>query len=127
MPAWAIPLSVWFLGERMNRRKMLGLALGMGGMALLLVQILHEAADPATASLVRAFRAAAGRTPLLCTPWLNRRGQLVRTVQDAKESWRDQGLDGVVAGPYIILRRADAQSAQPKYAELARRAFFGGL
>ncbi len=91
------------------------------------VQVLHEAADPATASLVRAFRAAAGRTPLLCTPWLNRRGQLVRTVQDAKESWRDQGLDGVVAGPYIILRRADAQSAQPKYAELARRAFFGGL
>ena len=38
MPAWAIPLSVWFLGERMNGRKMLGLALGMGGMALLLVR-----------------------------------------------------------------------------------------
>lgn len=38
MPAWAIPLSVWFLGERMNRRKVLGLALGMGGMALLLVR-----------------------------------------------------------------------------------------
>ena len=36
MPAWAIPLSVWLLGERMNRRKALGLALGMGGMALLL-------------------------------------------------------------------------------------------
>lgn len=38
MPAWAIPLSVWFLGERMNVRKLVGLALGMGGMALLLVQ-----------------------------------------------------------------------------------------
>lgn len=38
MPAWAIPLSVWFLGERMNRRKLLGLALGMGGIALLLVR-----------------------------------------------------------------------------------------
>ncbi len=38
MPAWAIPLSVWFLGERMNARKLLGLALGMGGMALLLAQ-----------------------------------------------------------------------------------------
>ncbi len=38
MPAWAIPLSVWFLGERMNSRKALGLALGMGGMALLLVR-----------------------------------------------------------------------------------------
>lgn len=38
MPAWAIPLSVWFLGERMNGRKLAGLALGMGGMALLLAQ-----------------------------------------------------------------------------------------
>ncbi len=36
MPAWAIPLSVWLLGERMNGRKIAGLALGMGGMALLL-------------------------------------------------------------------------------------------
>jgi drug/metabolite transporter (DMT)-like permease len=36
MPAWAIPLSVWLLGERMTARKTLGLALGMGGMALLL-------------------------------------------------------------------------------------------
>lgn len=36
MPAWAIPLSVWLLGERMNGRKAIGLALGMGGMALLL-------------------------------------------------------------------------------------------
>jgi len=36
MPAWAIPLSVWLLGERMNGRKILGLALGMGGIALLL-------------------------------------------------------------------------------------------
>lgn len=38
MPAWAIPLSVWFLGERMNAKKLCGLALGMGGMALLLAQ-----------------------------------------------------------------------------------------
>ena len=36
MPAWAIPLSVWFLNERMTGRKLLGLALGMAGMALLL-------------------------------------------------------------------------------------------
>ncbi|MDA1118232.1 MAG: DMT family transporter [Proteobacteria bacterium] len=38
MPAWAIPLSVWFLNERMTVRKLLGLGLGMAGMALLLVQ-----------------------------------------------------------------------------------------
>jgi drug/metabolite transporter (DMT)-like permease len=35
MPAMAIPLSVWFLGERLTPRKLLGLALGMAGMALL--------------------------------------------------------------------------------------------
>ena len=35
MPAWAIPLSVLLLGERMTLRKLLGLALGMAGMALL--------------------------------------------------------------------------------------------
>ncbi|MBX3458468.1 MAG: hypothetical protein KF696_00730 [Planctomycetes bacterium] len=91
------------------------------------VQVFHESADPATASLLKSFRKAAGRTPLLCTPWLNRRGQLTRTVQDARDGWRDQGLDGVIAGPYIVLRRADPQSTQPKYAELARRPFYGGL
>jgi drug/metabolite transporter (DMT)-like permease len=36
MPAWSIPLSVLLLGERPTGRKLLGLALGMGGMALLL-------------------------------------------------------------------------------------------
>ena len=36
MPAWAIPLSVWLLGERMNGRRLTGLALGMVGMALLI-------------------------------------------------------------------------------------------
>jgi drug/metabolite transporter (DMT)-like permease len=38
MPAIAIPLSVWFLDERMNARKLLGLALGMAGMVLLLAE-----------------------------------------------------------------------------------------
>ena len=70
---------------------------------------------------------AAGRTPLLCTPWLNRRGQLVRTVQDARESWRSQGLDGVIAGSFIVMRRADPNASKPKHAELARRPFYGGL
>jgi drug/metabolite transporter (DMT)-like permease len=36
MPAWAIPLSVWVLGERFTARKALGLALGMAGLALVL-------------------------------------------------------------------------------------------
>lgn len=36
MPAWSIPLSVLVLGERMTARRFLGLALGMGAMALLL-------------------------------------------------------------------------------------------
>ncbi|HET7198110.1 MAG TPA: DMT family transporter [Burkholderiales bacterium] len=36
MPAIAIPLSVWLLGERLAAGKLVGLALGMGGMALLM-------------------------------------------------------------------------------------------
>lgn len=36
MPAWAIPLSAWLLGERMNGRRLTGLVLGMAGMALLI-------------------------------------------------------------------------------------------
>jgi drug/metabolite transporter (DMT)-like permease len=36
MPIWAIPLSVWVLGERITRRRLLGLALGMAALVLLL-------------------------------------------------------------------------------------------
>jgi drug/metabolite transporter (DMT)-like permease len=36
MPVWAIPLSVWLLGERVTRRKLGGLALGLIALALLL-------------------------------------------------------------------------------------------
>ena len=36
MPAWSIPLSVLVLGERMTGAKLLGLALGVGGMMILL-------------------------------------------------------------------------------------------
>jgi len=36
MPALAIPLSVWLLGERMTGRKVAGFVLGMGGIALLI-------------------------------------------------------------------------------------------
>jgi drug/metabolite transporter (DMT)-like permease len=36
MPALAIPLSVWLLGERLTAGKALGLVLGMAGMALLI-------------------------------------------------------------------------------------------
>jgi drug/metabolite transporter (DMT)-like permease len=36
MPVWAVPLSVLVLGERISRRKLVGLALGMGGLLLLL-------------------------------------------------------------------------------------------
>jgi drug/metabolite transporter (DMT)-like permease len=42
MPAWAIPLSVLLLGERLTARKLLGLALGMAGMALLLWEEFHR-------------------------------------------------------------------------------------
>lgn len=36
MPLWSVPLSIWLLGERVRARKVLGLALGMGGLVLLL-------------------------------------------------------------------------------------------
>lgn len=36
MPVWAVPLSIWLLGERMTGRKFAGLALGFAALALLL-------------------------------------------------------------------------------------------
>src|SRR5258706_10658837 len=42
MPAWAIPLSVILLGERLTARKLLGLALGMAGMVLLVWDEFHR-------------------------------------------------------------------------------------
>ena len=38
MPVWAVPLSVWLLGERITGRKLAGLVLGLGGLALLLLE-----------------------------------------------------------------------------------------
>ncbi|MDC1141644.1 carbamoyltransferase N-terminal domain-containing protein [Planctomycetota bacterium] len=91
------------------------------------VFVTNASADPATASLVQEYRKVAGRSPLLCAPWINSRGLLVRDIKDVKESWRHQGLDGVIVGPYILLRKADPDAAQPKHKVLARRPFFGGL
>src|SRR6185503_19357066 len=42
MPAWAIPLSVLLLGERLTAQKLLGLALGMAGMLLLVWDEFHR-------------------------------------------------------------------------------------
>jgi len=41
MPVWAVPLSVWLLGERITGAKLAGLALGLGGLALLLAESLN--------------------------------------------------------------------------------------
>ena len=38
MPVWAVPLSVWLLGERISGAKLVGLALGLAGLALLLAE-----------------------------------------------------------------------------------------
>ena len=52
MPVLAIPLSVWLLGERMSGRKLAGIALGIGGLALLLAdQIASLQAAPIGALL----------------------------------------------------------------------------
>ncbi|MCK4939984.1 MAG: DMT family transporter [Rhodospirillaceae bacterium] len=34
-PIWILPLAVWFLGERLNKQKLLGVAIGIGGVAVL--------------------------------------------------------------------------------------------
>jgi drug/metabolite transporter (DMT)-like permease len=52
MPAWAIPLSVWFLGERMTARKLLGLAMGMAAMTLLLAKEFTSLAGAPLGSLL---------------------------------------------------------------------------
>lgn len=69
------------------------------------VQILDEDADPVTTALVKAFRKIAGDAPLLAAPWQAEKGRLVRDADDVRERWRSQGLDGVVAGSYLVLRR----------------------
>ena len=47
MPAWAVPLSVWLLRERITPAKATGLALAMAGLALLLVDsFAHLGAAP---------------------------------------------------------------------------------
>ena len=53
MPALAIPLSVWLLGERLSAGKIAGLALGMAGMALLVGEgFVGIGASPLGSSLV---------------------------------------------------------------------------
>lgn len=52
MPAWAIPLSVWLLGERLTGRKVLGLGLGMAGLALLLAESAAEFGSAPLGSLL---------------------------------------------------------------------------
>jgi len=52
MPAWAIPLSVWLLGERLTPSKALGLALAMGGLALLLGDSLAHLGEAPLGSLL---------------------------------------------------------------------------
>jgi drug/metabolite transporter (DMT)-like permease len=55
MPVLAIPLSVWLLGERMNGRKLTGIALGIGGLGLLLgEQVANMQAAPVGALLTLA-------------------------------------------------------------------------
>jgi drug/metabolite transporter (DMT)-like permease len=51
MPVWAVPLSMWVLGERLTRRKLLGLVLGMAGLALLVGNVF---ASPGTLLLLGA-------------------------------------------------------------------------
>jgi drug/metabolite transporter (DMT)-like permease len=52
MPAWAIPLSMWIVGERLTGGKLAGLALGMAGLALLLGEALATLGSAPLGSLL---------------------------------------------------------------------------
>jgi drug/metabolite transporter (DMT)-like permease len=52
MPAWAIPLSIVFLGEKFTGRKLAGLALGMAALVLLLGDGLHTLGSAPLGSLL---------------------------------------------------------------------------
>jgi len=52
MPAWAIPLSIWLVGERLTGAKLAGLALGMAGLALLLGEALATLGSAPLGSLL---------------------------------------------------------------------------
>ncbi|MFT4173322.1 MAG: EamA family transporter [Rhodocyclaceae bacterium] len=45
MPLWCVPLSVWLLGEALDLRRLIALALGLGGVAVLLAQSLGSLAQ----------------------------------------------------------------------------------
>ena len=52
MPVWAVPLSVWLLGEHITRRKLVGLGLGLGGLVLLLGESLFSLGAAPVGSLL---------------------------------------------------------------------------
>lgn len=52
MPAWAIPLSIWILGERLTGVKLAGFVLGMAGLALLLGEALATVGKAPLGSLL---------------------------------------------------------------------------
>ncbi len=52
MPVWAVPLSIWLLGERITGRKLAGLALGIAALALLLGQSLGQLSAAPVGSLL---------------------------------------------------------------------------
>lgn len=52
MPVWAVPLSIWLLGERMTARKLAGLALGLAALALLLGEYFGQLSAAPVGSLM---------------------------------------------------------------------------
>jgi drug/metabolite transporter (DMT)-like permease len=55
MPIWSMALSVWWLGERLTARRLVGLALGALGVACMMgMEILHMASAPLGACLMLA-------------------------------------------------------------------------
>lgn len=52
MPVWSVPLSIWLLRERVTLRKLVGLAMGIGALALLLGQSFLDLREAPLGSLL---------------------------------------------------------------------------
>ncbi|GAA5159893.1 DMT family transporter [Viridibacterium curvum] len=70
MPLWCVPLSIWWLGEAMTKRRALALVLGAGGVvALMREQVLHLSQAPLGVFLMVTAAASWAAGTVLLKRW----------------------------------------------------------